>query len=88
MGNNCGIGALEPCPVCHVPKDQLCDCAKARWPMRTGIETQDIIDQARKLTAAKGEELLKKNGLRPIDVCFNLNPLCVVVLLIVCRMPL
>ena len=72
MGNIRGFGGLEPCPICHVPKDELHDCGKARWPLRTGVESQKIIDQARKLKGAKGEALLKKNGLRPIDVCSNL----------------
>jgi hypothetical protein len=72
MGNNRGVGCLEPCPTCHVPKDELHDCGKARWLLRTGIESQAIVDQARKLPATKAEELLKKNGLRPIDVCSNI----------------
>ena len=72
MGNICGVGSLEPCPICHVPKDKLHDCGKAQWPLRTGIETQRIIEQARKLRSGDAEELLKKNGLRPIDVCTNI----------------
>ena len=67
MGLNCGFMGLQPCPVCHVPKDQLHDCAKS-WPRRTGLETQKLIADARALNAAQGEEILKANGIRPVDV--------------------
>jgi hypothetical protein len=79
MGVNRGIGCKEPCPVCHVPDNELHDCGKARWPLRTGIETQEIIDSARQLSATDGEALLKANGLRPIEACFNL---CLILFLI------
>lgn len=72
MGNNRGVGCKEPCPTCHAPDDELHDCGEARWPLRTGIESQEIINQAQKLSATEGEALLKKNGLRPIDACSNL----------------
>ena len=68
-----GIGGLEPCPTCHVPHDELHDCSRARWPLRTGLETQKIVQHARKLKAGPAEKLLKANGLRPIDVCSNIN---------------
>jgi hypothetical protein len=63
-----GFGGLEPCPICHVPHNELCDCASARWPLRTGHETLNIVEQARKLKAADAEDLLKRNGLRLINV--------------------
>ena len=85
MSNTRGFGSLQPCPVCHVPKDELHDCGKARWPLRTGIGTQKIFEDARKLGLVKGEELLKINGLRLIDVCPDLY---VFRFLTVCRMPL
>jgi hypothetical protein len=69
MSNTRGFRGLQPCPICHVPKDELHDCGKARWPLRTGIGTEKIFKDARKLGPAKGEELLKENGLRLIDVC-------------------
>jgi hypothetical protein len=72
MGVNRGIGCKEPCPVCHVPDVELHDCGKARWPLQTGVETQEIIDRARQLSATEGEALLKANGLCPIEVCSNL----------------
>lgn len=62
-----GFMGLRPCPVCHVPKDQLHDFGKS-WARRTGLETQKIIAQSKVLNAAEGEQLLKSNGLRPIDV--------------------
>ena len=71
MGLNCGFMGLQPCPVCHVPKDQLHDCAKS-WPLRTGRETQKLITDAQALNAAQGEEILKAYGIRPVDVsCLN-----------------
>jgi hypothetical protein len=72
MGVNRGIGCKQPCPVCHVPDDELHDCGKARWPLWTGIETEGIINHAHQLSAMEGEALLKANGLRPIEVCSNL----------------
>ena len=68
MSNTCGFKDLQPCPVCHVPKGELHDCGKARWPLQTGIGTQKIIEDAWKLGSVKGEELLKQNGLHPVDV--------------------
>lgn len=67
MGLNRGFMGLQPCPVCHVPKNQLHDFAKS-WPRRTGVETQNLIADARTLNAALGEEILKANGIRPVDV--------------------
>jgi hypothetical protein len=67
MALNRGFMGLQPCPVCHVPKNELHDCGKS-WPLRTGLETQNIIAESKALTAAAGEQLLKSNGLRPIDV--------------------
>jgi hypothetical protein len=72
MGLNRGFMGLQPCPVCHVPKDQLHDCAKS-WPCRTGLETQKLVAEARKLNAAQGEEILKANGIRPVDVSFSFS---------------
>jgi hypothetical protein len=77
-GVNHGVGCKQPCPVCHVPDVELHDCRKARWPLRTGIEIQGIIDQAHQLSATEGEELLKANGLRPIE----LSNLCLILSLI------
>ena len=51
MGLNHGFMGLKPCPVCHVPKDQLHDCAES-WPYRTGLETQKLVAEARVLNAA------------------------------------
>jgi hypothetical protein len=67
VGLNRGFFGLQPCPVGHVPKNQLHDCAKS-WPRRTGFETQKLIADARALNATQGEEILKANGIRPINV--------------------
>ena len=48
MGLNRGYLGLQLCPVCHVPKDQLHDCANC-WQYRTGLETQKLIANARAL---------------------------------------
>ena len=72
MGLNRGFMGLQPCPICHVPKDQLHDCAKS-WPCRTGLETQKLITDAQALNATQGEEILKANGIRPIDVSCYLS---------------
>jgi hypothetical protein len=87
MGVNRGIGCKQPCPTCHAPDNELHDCGKARWPLRTGIETQGIIDHALQLSATEGEALLKANGLRPIEVCSNLA-LYYILLMCYSRMPL
>jgi len=55
-----GYGCLEPCPTCHVPHDEQHDCGKARWPFRTGVETQKTLESAQELSAGGAEELLKK----------------------------
>jgi len=67
MSLNRGFLGLQPCPICHVPKDQLHDCTKS-WPRRTGSETQKLVADARALNATQGEELLKVNGIRLVDV--------------------
>lgn len=69
MGLNRGINGLQPCPVCHAPKSELHDCGKV-WPLRSGNETQEIIAKSRTLGAKKGEELLKANSLRAIEVSY------------------
>lgn len=73
MLNLRGFGGLEICPTCHAPKDELHDCAKARWPLRTGPETEAILKLAEELGGGEGEALLKKNGLRPVKVHFVLR---------------
>ena len=67
MGLNCGFMGLKPCPVCHVPKDQLHDCAES-WPYCTGLETQKLVAEAQALNPAQGEEILTANGILPVDV--------------------
>lgn len=67
MGLNRGFMGLKPCPVCNVGKDELHDCGKS-WPLRSGPETQEIIEKSRKLNSTQAEDLLKVHGLRAIDV--------------------
>ncbi|KAH9476946.1 hypothetical protein JR316_0010862 [Psilocybe cubensis] len=70
MGQNRGKDALEPCPVCHVPNSELHNCGVFDWPLRTGIETAEIVAKAQTLNVTQGEALLKKNGIRPIENAF------------------
>ena len=67
MALNRGFMGLQPCPVCHVPKDQLHDFGKS-WALRNGLETQKIVAQSKTLGETEGEQLLKSNSLRPINV--------------------
>ncbi|KAH7903322.1 hypothetical protein BJ138DRAFT_1020830, partial [Hygrophoropsis aurantiaca] len=63
-----GFGGKCPCPVCLVPEDELFDHSKTH-PLRTIDGVQELLalyDQDR----AAGEELLKKQGLRPIANVF------------------
>jgi hypothetical protein len=84
MALNRGFMGLQPCPVCHVPKNQLHDFGNSSWALRTGLETQKIIAESRALNAAAGEQLLKSNGLRPIDVCQFLTEFTIFHLLLEC----
>ena len=60
QGNNC----LCPCPVCHVPHEELKHLAKD-WDERTMDEAQAILDLP---NAAEKEKAAKKLGLRPLPV--------------------
>lgn len=57
-----------PCPICLVPKLELGDLA-TRYALRTAKDTQNLVQAARGLTAAVGEDLLKTQSVRDVDVC-------------------
>ncbi|KAJ7757236.1 hypothetical protein DFH07DRAFT_868144 [Mycena maculata] len=65
-----GLQGLYPCPICFVPWNEQSDLS-AEHPLRTGSESQHIVEQARELrTAADREEHLKDHGLRDVDNAF------------------
>jgi len=63
-----GVFSLYPCPRCLVPKDKLGDLSKTAKP-RTAAEMKQVLTRARgqRLQADK-EEILKRHGLRDVDV--------------------
>jgi len=67
-----GLKGLYPCPICFVPWNEQSDLS-TEHPLRTAMESQHILSDARaKNTVAEREELLKDNGLRNVDVCYSL----------------
>ena len=56
-----------PCPVCLVPLDELHDLSKS-FPLRSQTEAQEALATWAE-NRARGEEILKKLGLRLVDVC-------------------
>jgi hypothetical protein len=70
MGLNRGYKGLQPCPKCHVPSNELHNL-RGSWPLRTSIETQQLIQIGRSMNASGREALLKANGIRDVDVCYS-----------------
>ncbi|KAJ7078038.1 hypothetical protein B0H15DRAFT_789221 [Mycena belliarum] len=65
-----GLQGLYPCPICFVPWNEQSDLS-TEHPRRTGLESQQILEEARaKRTVTEREELLKQNGLRDVDNVF------------------
>lgn len=63
-----GGGSNYPCPICLVPKTQLCD--GSTHPLRTSESMQQVYDEAIKMcTIGQREEHLKGYGLRNVEVC-------------------
>ena len=63
-----GLMGLYPCPICFVPWDEQSDLTTEN-PLRTGIESQEILKNARaQRLLGEREEILKDHGLRDIDV--------------------
>lgn len=63
-----GGGSNYPCPVCLVPKDQMCD--GSTHPLRTSESMQRVYDEAAEMDTIKDrEEHLKGYGLRFVEVC-------------------
>ncbi|KAJ7038856.1 hypothetical protein C8F04DRAFT_950739 [Mycena alexandri] len=64
-----GLRALYPCPICYVKKDDQSNLAEFA-PLRTSLEAQEIVHEARTLYADEREDLLKEHGLRNVDNVF------------------
>ncbi|KAJ7075495.1 hypothetical protein B0H15DRAFT_925434 [Mycena belliarum] len=65
-----GLQGLYPCPICFVPWNEQSDLL-ADHPLRTGHESQEIVEEARAMrTAAERDQHLKDNGLRDVDNVF------------------
>ncbi|KAJ7708057.1 hypothetical protein B0H17DRAFT_1156021 [Mycena rosella] len=65
-----GLQGLYPCPICFVPWNEQSDLS-TEHPLRTGLGSQLIVEEARvKRTALEREEILKDNGLRDVDNVF------------------
>lgn len=64
-----GLGGHLPCPICHVPKEQLSDIS-GRWPLRDAVQTQNLLRDARALENPQRENILSLHGLHDIDVSF------------------
>ena len=62
-----GFNSACPCPVCLVPKEQLTDHSTT-YPMRT-VEDAQLRLQLWSRDRISGEAELKKQSLRPVEVC-------------------
>ena len=57
-----------PCPVCLVPQEK--QCRGKVYPLRTTETMQEVYHEAEQAVLAETKEnLLKKYGLRDVDVC-------------------
>lgn len=63
-----GTNSLFPCPICLVPLEELFDLFQD-YPIRTALSAEALVKQARTMTQDNGNELLKSQGLRDVDVC-------------------
>jgi hypothetical protein len=62
-----GHSSKCPCPVCLVPLDELHDLSKL-FLLRSQTEALEALATWAE-NRARGEEILKKLGLRPVDMC-------------------
>jgi hypothetical protein len=63
-----GLQSLYPCPICFVPWNEQSDLATTH-PVRTGLESKQILEEARDCeTAGEREKLLKDHALRDVEV--------------------
>ncbi|KAF8156731.1 hypothetical protein B0H34DRAFT_675152 [Crassisporium funariophilum] len=65
-----GFRGLCPCPVCLVPNDKQRKIT-GNYKLRTAVEVQQLLEEVKKCqTEAEKEEMLKEQGLRPIENAF------------------
>ncbi|KAJ7056214.1 hypothetical protein C8F01DRAFT_1062415 [Mycena amicta] len=64
-----GYPSLHPCPVCLVHLDALSDPTDSS-PLRTAIESERAVKEAREMSAQDREQKLKELGLRNVDNAF------------------
>jgi len=64
-----GFRGLCPCVICLVPQEKQRNVSK-QYPLRTQVGTQAILEKAKNLAKGEAEQLLKENGLHPVEVIF------------------
>lgn len=63
-----GFRGLCPCPVCLVPNSEQRRIT-GNYTLRTAVEVQQLFEEVKKCrTEAEKEEILKEQGLRPVEV--------------------
>jgi len=63
-----GFQRLCPCPVCLVPNNEQCNIT-GNYKLQTSVETQQLVERAKACrTEVQREEILKAEGLHPIEV--------------------
>lgn len=69
-----GLGSYAPCPICLVPHDKLADLS-SNFELRTKEAMRSFYLQAQSpnLTASENDSILKKVGLRDVEVCLILT---------------
>lgn len=62
-----GYGGLCPCPICRVPSARQHEVL-ATFQLRTQTEVQALVHEAQKQDLATSEKMMKKEGLRLLEV--------------------
>jgi hypothetical protein len=63
-----GTNSDFPCPVCLVPKEEM--CKGVVYALRTTETMKEVYNEAMEVeTAKEKEEILKSAGLRGVEVC-------------------
>lgn len=63
-----------PCPICLVPKEELSNLT-TRYALRNAKDTQQLVQEAHESTAAIGEESLKSQSIRDVNVFCKIQPM-------------
>src|SRR5216683_4458365 len=72
----CGTTSKRPCPICFVGTDELSDITKT-WPLRTAINTQDILQQAHNIqSVTEYKKLLTEHRICDVSVSDFFVHLC------------